>query len=119
MAAGPRRHAAIMALIRAFRPGTPGLGRRLAALPRMILASIRGQYDGGWRLLLMAGAAIYILSPIDFVPELFFLAAGLVDDVFVATWLAGALMSETERFLEWEKSRGKGPSVIDAEVIQS
>lgn len=108
-----------MALIRAFRPGTPGLGRRLAALPRMIMASIRGEYDGGRRLLLMAGAAIYILSPIDLIPELAVLAVGLIDDVFVATWLAGALMSETERFLEWEKSRGRGPSVIDAEVIQS
>jgi len=107
-----------MALIRAFRPGTPGLGRRLAALPRMIIASIRGEYDGWPRLLLMAGAALYILSPIDFAPELIWMLFGLVDDVFVATWLAGALLSETERFLEWEKARGRGPSVIDAEVIR-
>jgi uncharacterized membrane protein YkvA (DUF1232 family) len=91
----------------------------LAALPRMIKASVRREYDGGARLLLMAGAALYILSPIDFVPELAFLALGLVDDVFVATWLAGALLSETERFLEWEKSRGRGPSVIDASIIGS
>lgn len=108
-----------MALVRAFRPGTPGLGRRLAALPRMIMASIRGQYDGWPRLLLMAGAVLYILSPVDLFPELVFLALGVVDDVVVATWLAGAVLAETERFLEWEKSRGRGPSVIDAEVIPS
>jgi uncharacterized membrane protein YkvA (DUF1232 family) len=84
----------------------------------MIIASIRGEYDGWPRLLLMAGAALYILSPIDFAPELIWMLFGLVDDVFVATWLAGALLSETERFLEWEKARGRGPSVIDAEVIR-
>lgn len=107
-----------MALIRAFRPGTPGIGRRLAAVPRMIKASIRGEYDGGKQLLLMAGAALYILSPIDVIPELAFLFVGLIDDAFVITWLAGALLGETERFLQWEQQRGRGP-VIQAEVLNS
>jgi uncharacterized membrane protein YkvA (DUF1232 family) len=83
----------------------------------MLKASLRGEYDGGQRLLLMAAASLYIVSPIDVLPELFAAVFGLIDDVFVATWLAGALMAETERFLEWEKSRGSGPSVIVAEVI--
>jgi uncharacterized membrane protein YkvA (DUF1232 family) len=106
-----------MAFIRAFRPDTPGIGQRLAALPRMIKASVKREYDGGHRLLLMAVAALYIVSPIDAVPELFWLLFGLIDDAFVITWLAGALLSETERFLEWEKQRGRGPSVIQAEVV--
>lgn len=107
-----------MALFRAFRPDQPGLGRRLAALPRMAWASIRGRYDGGFRLFLMAGAAVYIVSPIDLLPELFLGVFGLIDDAFVVTWLVGALLSETERFLEWEKQQGRGPSVIVAEVIR-
>lgn len=106
-----------MALIRALRSGGPGLGRRLAALPRMIKATIKGEYDGGYRLLLMVGAVLYIVSPIDVVPELVMLAVGLIDDAFVVTWLVGAFLSETERFLEWEKARGRGPSVVEAEVV--
>ena len=35
-----------MAFFRAFKPGTPGIGRRLSAMPRMIKASLRGEYDG-------------------------------------------------------------------------
>jgi uncharacterized membrane protein YkvA (DUF1232 family) len=108
-----------MALIRAFGAGTPGLGRRIAALPRMIKASLTGQYDGGHRLLLMVAAAMYIVSPIDMVPELVLMVFGLIDDAFVLTWLAGTFLAETERFLEWEQQRGRGPSVIRVEVLNS
>jgi uncharacterized membrane protein YkvA (DUF1232 family) len=85
----------------------------------MIMATARREYDGGYRLLLMAAATLYVLSPIDMLPELFLLLGGLIDDAFVITWLAGALLAETERFLEWEKQRGRGPSVLRAEVVGS
>lgn len=107
-----------MAFLRAFKPGTPGIGRRLAAVPRMIKATLKREYDGGYRLLLMAAAVVYIASPIDLVPELFLAALGLFDDAFVVSWLVGAFLAETERFLEWEKARGRGPSVIQAEVLK-
>ena len=100
-----RRRMAWTALLRVFKPGTPGLGRRLAAIPRLIKATMRGEYDGGVRLALLATAGLYIVSPIDAVPELVFLLVGLVDDVAIATYFAGALMDETERFLEWEQQR--------------
>ena len=108
-----------MALVNAFRPDAPGIGRRIAALPRLIIASIKKEYDGGQRLLLMAAASLYIVSPLDMVPEIFFALFGLIDDAFVITWLVGALLSETERFLEWEKARGRGPSVVQSEVLKS
>lgn len=105
-----RRRLALVALARAFRPGAPGVGRQLAAMPRLIKASVRGEYDAGARLLLMAAASLYVLSPLDAIPELFTAFIGLIDDAFVATWLAGALLSETERFLEWEQARKVGKS---------
>ena len=107
-----------MALARAFKPGTPGVGRRVAALPRLLRASIRGEYDAGWRLLMMAAASVYIISPLDAIPELFTAFFGLIDDAFVATWLAGALLSETERFLEWERARKAGPAVIPGRTVK-
>lgn len=117
MQAPQRRRAALTALFQAMRPGSPNLGRRLAALPRMIRASLRREYDGGMRLLLMAAASAYVVSPLDAVPELFLLLFGLIDDMFVVTWLVGALLSETQRFLEWEKSAGRGPQVVPGSVV--
>jgi uncharacterized membrane protein YkvA (DUF1232 family) len=103
-----RRTAAFRALWRELTSGArggPPLGRRLAALPRMLRYSMRGEYDGGARLALMAAATAYVASPVDLVPEVVLLVFGLVDDVVVITWLAGAVLSETDRFLLWESRR--------------
>jgi uncharacterized membrane protein YkvA (DUF1232 family) len=95
-------------------PGGPSLGARLSALPRMIRASARGEYDGGLRLALMTAAAAYVVSPVDLVPELFLTVFGLVDDAVMVTWLAGSVLAETERFLEWEARRA---STIPGSVL--
>ena len=107
MAGTLRRRMAFTALLRVFKPGTPGLGKRLAAVPRMVRATMRKEYDGGGRLTMMALAGVYIVSPIDLGPELFLFVLGLVDDAAVAAYFAGALLDETERFLEWEKQRAR------------
>jgi hypothetical protein len=98
------RAAAFRALWRAMSAGKgPGLGVRLAAMPRMIWATLRGRYDGGTRLFLMGLGALYVVSPIDMIPELFLAFAGLVDDFVVIAWIAGAFLAETDRFLAWEQ----------------
>jgi hypothetical protein len=112
MAKTLKRAAAFTALARALSAGSrggPSLGQRLGALPRMIKASTTGQYDGGMRLALMAAATAYVVSPIDAVPEMFVWVFGLIDDAVAVTWLAGAVLAETERFLEWERTR---PGVV-------
>ena len=110
-----RRRMAWTALLRVFRTDTPGIGKRLAALPRMVRATLKGEYDGGTRLAMLAAAGVYIVSPIDAVPELFFLIFGVIDDLAVAGYFAGALMDELERFLEWEKQRDH---VIPGHVVK-
>jgi uncharacterized membrane protein YkvA (DUF1232 family) len=117
MAKTLRRTAAFTALARALMSGArggPSISRRLAALPRMLAATARGQYDGGLRVALMTGAALYVVSPIDLVPEAFLTVFGLVDDAVMITWLAGTVLSETERFLEWEKRRD---AVVPGSVV--
>ncbi|WP_229399725.1 YkvA family protein [Micromonospora okii] len=112
-----KRGAAFGALARALTAGArggPALGARLAALPRMIRATSRGEYDGGLRLALMTAATAYIVSPIDLLPEIPLAIFGLADDAVMVTWLAGAVLSETERFLEWEARRS---SVIPGHVV--
>jgi uncharacterized membrane protein YkvA (DUF1232 family) len=104
--------AAIMTVLRGVRGG-PSLGQRLSALPRMIGATLFGRYDGKGRLFAMVLAAAYILSPLDLIPEGLLGPFGLVDDSFVAVWLAGAVLAETERFLTWERRRTQ---VVDGQV---
>jgi len=108
MAKTLKRTAAFSALARALMSGArggPSISKRLAALPRMLKATAKGEYDGGLRVALMAAATAYVVSPIDVVPEAFLLVFGLADDAIMITWLAGTVLSETERFLAWEKER--------------
>ena len=110
MARTLKRTAAFTALGRALLSGArggPSIGARLAALPRMLKASAKGEYDGGMRVAMMAAATAYVVSPVDFIPEAMFLVLGLVDDAVMVTWLAGSILAETERFLEWEKERAR------------
>ena len=104
-----KRRAAFVALARELTSGArggPSLSKRLTALPRMFGQTFRGAYDGSLRLVLMAVAVVYIVSPIDFIPD-FILGFGQIDDAGVAVWLAGAILSETSRYLEWEKDRDR------------
>jgi Protein of unknown function (DUF1232) len=122
MASKMRRAAAFTAIWKALISSKgPSLGQRLGALPRMIWHSVTGRYDGLGRVLLMGLATLYIVSPLDFVPEIALGPIGLIDDAVVVAWIAGAILSETERFLAWEHVRkgAAGPppgSVIDGEV---
>jgi uncharacterized membrane protein YkvA (DUF1232 family) len=110
MAKTLKRTAAFTALAKALAAGSrggPSIGKRLGALPRMLKATAKGQYDGGMRVALMAAATAYVISPIDLIPEAIFLVFGLADDAVMIAWLAGTVLSETERFLEWEKQRAR------------
>ncbi|MBL7256885.1 YkvA family protein [Paractinoplanes lichenicola] len=110
MAKTLKRTAAFTALAKALMSGArggPSLSTRIAAIPRMMKASTRGQYDGGLRLAMMAAATAYVLSPIDVIPEAFLLIVGLADDAVMVAWLAGAVLAETERFLEWERGQDR------------
>lgn len=81
------------------------LWERVRSVPRMLGAKLRGRYPelGGGKLFMMLVLVGYIISPIDFVPELIFSVFGLVDDVAVAVWLTTMALGESERFVVWER----------------
>jgi uncharacterized membrane protein YkvA (DUF1232 family) len=97
------------ALRTALRPGTPSMGERAASVPRLVRATFRGEYTGTsrGRLLMIVAALGYVVSPIDVVPEAFLSVLGLADDAVVASWIAAALVNETESFLQWERTGGR------------
>ena len=111
-----RRVSTMAALVRALRgatrPGEPGLGTQLRAVPRWVAATLSGSYQGTTRgrLTALAAAALYVLSPIDLVPEAVLPFIGLADDAMVVAWLAGQLLGETDGFLRWERERAAGGS---------
>jgi uncharacterized membrane protein YkvA (DUF1232 family) len=114
------RFAAMGAIWRALRagsrPGTPGIGARLRSVPRLVAATFVGRYRGTTRarLLAMALAVLYVVSPVDLLPELFLPLVGLIDDAVVVAWLAGSVLLETERFLAWEVDQHP---VVPGEVV--
>jgi uncharacterized membrane protein YkvA (DUF1232 family) len=81
-----------------------------------VLATIRGQYAGTTRgrLLLLVAAMLYVVSPVDLVPELFLPILGLGDDALVIGWIAASLINETESFLSWERDRDR---IVKGHVI--
>jgi uncharacterized membrane protein YkvA (DUF1232 family) len=123
--AGIRRVAAMKAVWDAVRgttrPGAPGVMTRVRALPRMVSLGLAGRYPhlAKGRLALAVLALVYLVSPVDLIPELFVPVLGLGDDALVAAWLAGFVLSETETFLDWER-RGTAAQdrVVIGEVIE-
>jgi uncharacterized membrane protein YkvA (DUF1232 family) len=72
-------------------------------LRRFIRALFRGEYRPipWWSLFLLA----YIISPIDFLPEALLSVIGIADDAAAFAFLIRSLMSDVERFREWERNR--------------
>ena len=88
------------------RAGGPTLGERLSALPRLVGDSARGRYPGLSRARLagLGLAVLYLLSPVDLLPELLLPLLGLGDDAIVALWLAGTFFEQSGRYLHWERT---------------
>ncbi|MER5317904.1 YkvA family protein [Streptosporangium roseum] len=87
-------------------PGSPGLGARLRAIPKLIGAVMRGQYPGMGKskLAMMGLGVLYILSPVDIVPD-FLVLIGVADDFGVFLWLMGSLLGESGRYVDWERKQ--------------
>lgn len=81
----------------------------MASLPRLVRATVRGEYAGTsrGRLLALVAALLYVVSPIDLVPEMFLPILGLGDDALVIGWIAARVINETESFLTWERNRDR------------
>ncbi|WP_076258879.1 YkvA family protein [Intrasporangium flavum] len=101
--------ATVATLVRAStRPGAPGVGERVQAVPRLVRATLDHTYAGTSlrRLGLVAAAVAYVASPIDLVPEAILPVVGALDDAVVLTWVVRAFFEETDRFIAWEIGRG-------------
>ncbi|WP_236808894.1 YkvA family protein [Amycolatopsis albispora] len=78
---------------------------RARALPRLLRARREG-YTGlpKSRIALWAVALVYLVSPIDLVPELL-PVLGVTDDAGVLVWLLTSISAASGVFLRWERDR--------------
>ncbi|MEV4612503.1 YkvA family protein [Kitasatospora sp. NPDC049258] len=94
------------------RPGAPGLGSRVAALPRLVGDVLRGRYPGvGAGKLVGLGllVALYLVSPLDVLPDVI-PVVGWTDDTAVLLWFLTGLTRESGRYVEWR--RGERPDPV-------
>ncbi|MEV4671971.1 MULTISPECIES: YkvA family protein [Actinomadura] len=99
-----------------LKPDAPGFWERVRAVPRMLKSVLRGQYKGMsfGTLGLLALGLVYIVSPIDAVPDVI-PVVGIADDTGLALWLAAVLVRSAGDFVTWERS-GR-PTVIVGEPV--
>jgi uncharacterized membrane protein YkvA (DUF1232 family) len=102
--------ATVASVVRAStRSGAPALTDRLHAVPRLVRATLDGSYAGTTkrRLGLVVGAVVYVVSPLDLLPEAVLPVVGAADDAVVISWAVKTFMEETDRFLAWEAGQGR------------
>jgi uncharacterized membrane protein YkvA (DUF1232 family) len=75
------------------------------ALIRLVRAYVTGEYRAvSWEsMVLIVGALIYLVSPIDVIPD--FLPGGLVDDAAVIAFVLGLVRTELVEYMAWEAAR--------------
>ena len=75
----------------------------LGALIRLLKAWAARRYRTvPWRTVSLAIAALlYFVSPLDAMPD-FIPGLGLLDDVFIVTWVMRAIQKDLEKFRVWE-----------------
>jgi len=122
MASTGRKAAAAAAAAAAMQDGPTGFMARVGSIPRMVRDVLRGDFDGlsRGRLVMMLLAVLYIVSPVDLLPEAILTIPGLADDAAVAAWLVASLLGATSAYRLWENgqvSTADDPRVVPGEVI--
>ncbi len=79
-------------------------------LVRLVRAYISGDYREIPTSTIVSGLAVllYVLSPIDLVPD-FIPVVGFLDDLSLVSWFMGKFQGEITRFREWEQT-GHSPA---------
>ncbi len=85
---------------------TPRIKDRFSVAGRLLKAYALGHYrEVPWKsLLLITGAIVYFITPIDLIPDLV-PGLGFTDDFGILLAVFKSVEAEVEKFLVWEKSR--------------
>ncbi|WP_226063924.1 YkvA family protein [Kaistella polysaccharea] len=95
-----------------------GFISKIPVIVRMIKsATKKGGYKPHVKDVILPGLAlIYLISPIDIIPD-WIPGIGILDDLAILTFAIPLLVKEAEKFIAWEASRTPDDRVIEAEII--
>ena len=86
------------------KDGIASIKKELVALYDYLRDIVQGKYKeyNSTNLTLAIGAMIYLVTPLDVVPD--FIPTGLIDDVAVVTWAINKIRVELDTYLKWKES---------------
>ena len=95
-----------------------GFISKIPVIMRMIKsATKKGGYKPHFKNIIVPGLVlVYLISPIDFLPD-FIPVIGVLDDIALLAFAIPLLIKEAEKFVAWEASQTEN-KVIDAEIIR-
>ncbi|MCJ8152184.1 DUF1232 domain-containing protein [Chryseobacterium sp. SSA4.19] len=99
-----------------------GFVRKIPDIFRMVRMWKRGQYPmRSIDIILPMLGMLYVVSPIDILPDFALPVLGIMDDLAVLSLVIPKLIREVDKFLIWETERKystAGTKVIDAEIVK-
>ncbi len=99
-----------------------GFVQKIPDIFRMVKTWRRGEYPmRSLDIILPLLGMLYVISPIDLLPEVAVPVIGVLDDLAVLSLAIPKLIREVDKFLLWEADRkynAGGAKIIDAEIVE-
>ena len=95
-----------------------GFISKIPVIVRMIKSATKKDgYKPHFKNIIVPGLVlVYLISPIDFLPD-FIPVIGVLDDIALLAFAIPLLITEAEKFVAWEASQTED-KVIDAEIVR-
>ncbi|WP_312075507.1 DUF1232 domain-containing protein [Chryseobacterium sp.] len=98
-----------------------GFIRKIPDIFRMVSMWKKGIYPMRFiDIILPALGILYVVSPLDLIPDFIFPVVGVMDDLAILSLAIPKLIKEVDKFLLWEAEQKMGgdTKIIDAEIIE-
>nr|WP_314495061.1 DUF1232 domain-containing protein [uncultured Chryseobacterium sp.] len=99
-----------------------GFVKKIPDIFRMVRMWKRGEYPmRSIDIILPLLGLLYVISPIDLLPEVAIPVLGVMDDIAVLSLTIPKLLKEVDKFLLWEAERKystDSSKIIDAEIVK-
>lgn len=97
-----------------------GFLKKIPDVFRMINLWRKGVYKtNAMDIILPLLGVLYIISPIDLLPEIAIPVIGVLDDLAILSLVLPRLIKEVDKFLLWEANKQmNNPNIIEAEIVE-
>lgn len=96
-----------------------GFIQKIPVFWRMVKMWRKGSYPtNAMDMILPILGLLYVISPIDLLPDIAIPVVGVMDDLAVLALVIPKLMKEVDKFLLWEAMQKEGITTIDVEEVK-